>query len=218
MVVAGMADVVSQSFAADRLTAGAVLRAYREGFFPMACGDGVMRWFSPDPRGIMPLEDFHVPHGLRRVLRRTDFCATVDMAFGEVVAGCADRAETWIDPAIARVYGVLHERGAAHSVEIWSGGILAGGLYGVRIGGAFFGESMFSRVSQASKTALVVLADILRAGGFRLLDIQWMTGHLRGFGAVEVERAVYLALLRNAVAHACLFPAPGPVAVPRMAR
>lgn len=218
MVVAGMADVVSQSFAPDRLTAGAVLRAYREGFFPMACGDGVMRWFSPDPRGIMPLEDFHVPHGLRRVLRRTDFRATVDMAFGEVVAGCADRAETWIDPAIARVYGVLHERGAAHSVEIWSGGILAGGLYGVRIGGAFFGESMFSRVSQASKTALVVLADILRAGGFRLLDIQWMTGHLRGFGAVEVERAVYLALLRNAVAHACLFPAPGPVAVPRMAR
>ena len=213
-----MADIVSQSFPPDRLTAGAVLRAYREGFFPMACGDGVMRWFSPDPRGIMPLEDFHVPHGLRRVLRRTDFRATVDMAFGEVVAGCADRAETWIDPAIARVYGVLHERGAAHSVEIWSAGVLAGGLYGVRIGGAFFGESMFSRVSEASKTALVVLAEILRVCGFRLLDIQWVTDHLRRFGAVEVERPVYLDLLQNATGQTCAFPAPGPVACPSMGR
>ncbi len=213
-----MADIVSQAFPPDRLTAGAVLRAYREGFFPMACGDGVMRWFSPDPRGIMPLEDFHLPHGFRRIVRRTDFRATVDMAFGEVVAGCADRAETWIDPAIARVYAGLHALGAAHSVEIWSAGVLAGGLYGVRIGGAFFGESMFSRVSEASKTALLVLAEILRGRGFRLLDIQWVTDHLRGFGAVEVERPVYLALLQNALEQACAFPQPGPVAVPVMGR
>jgi leucyl/phenylalanyl-tRNA--protein transferase len=129
------------------------------------------------------LDGFHLPHGFRRALARLDFAVTVDMAFDDVVAGCADRAETWIDPAIARVYTELHAQGSAHSVEVWAGGRLAGGLYGVQLGGVFFGESMFSRVSEASKVALLALVGILRAQGFGLLDIQWVTDHLENFGA-----------------------------------
>ena len=132
---------------------------------------------------------------------------SVDAAFGDVVAGCADRAETWIDPSIARVYSELHRRGMAHSVEVWASGRLVGGLYGVRLGGAFFGESMFSRASEASKLALAVLLQMLRERGFGLLDIQWVTDHLAGFGAVEVERSVYLRLLRHAIGRDCAFPA-----------
>ena len=134
---------------------------------------------------------------------------TVNTAFEEVVAGCADRAETWIDPAIARVYAELHAQGAAHSVEVWSRGSLAGGLYGVQVGGAFFGESMFSRVSEASKLALLSLVEILRERQFGLLDIQWVTDHLEMFGAVEVRRAVYLRMLQDALAQDCVFHAPG---------
>lgn len=210
-----MDDLVSGPFPPERLTAGSVIRAYHEGFFPMACCDGRLRWFSPDPRGILPLEDFHLPRGFRRALGKTGFSVSVDMAFGDVVTGCADRAETWIDPEIARVYGELHQRGAAHSIEIWSGGILAGGLYGVHLGGAFFGESMFSRASEASKTALFVLVGILRDFGFGLLDIQWVTDHLHGFGAAAVRRGIYLGLLRDALARRCGFPPAGPVALPR---
>ncbi len=177
----------------------------------MACGDARLRWFSPDPRGIIPLEKFHMPHGFRRACRGMNFSVTADMAFDDVVTGCADRAETWIDPAIARVYSQLHEQGMAHSVEVWSGGCLVGGLYGVRLGGAFFGESMFSRASEASKLALAVLVGILRERGFGLLDIQWVTDHLAGFGAVEVRREIYLRLLRRAIGRACSFPEPGTV-------
>lgn len=206
---AAMSDLVSQSFPPERLSAVSVLRAYRDGFFPMACGDGRLRWFSPDPRGVLPLENFRLPHGFRRALPRLDFTVTVNTAFGEVVAGCADRPETWIDPAIARVYAELHAQGAAHSVEVWSRGSLAGGLYGVQVGGAFFGESMFSRVSEASKLALLSLVEILRERQFGLLDIQWVTDHLEMFGAVDVRRAVYLRMLQDALAHDCVFHAPG---------
>ena len=204
-----MSDLVSQSFPPERLTAVSVLRAYRDGFFPMACGDGRLRWFSPDPRGVLPLENFRLPRGFRRALPRLDFTVTVNTAFEEVVAGCADRPETWIDPAIARVYAELHAQGAAHSVEVWSRGSLAGGLYGVQVGGAFFGESMFSRVSEASKLALLSLVEILRERQFGLLDIQWVTDHLEMFGAVEVRRAVYLRMLQDALVQECVFHAPG---------
>lgn len=206
---AAMSDLVSQSFPPERLGAVSVLRAYRDGFFPMACGDGRLRWFSPDPRGVLPLENFRLPRGFRRALPRLDFTVTVNTAFGEVVAGCADRPETWIDPAIARVYAELHAQGAAHSVEVWSRGSLAGGLYGVQVGGAFFGESMFSRVSEASKLALLSLVEILRERQFGLLDIQWVTDHLEMFGAVDVRRAVYLRMLQDALVQDCVFHAPG---------
>jgi leucyl/phenylalanyl-tRNA--protein transferase len=195
-----MSDLVSQSFPPERLTAVSVLRAYRDGFFPMACGDGRLRWFSPDPRGILPLDGLHLPHGFRRVLPKLEF------------------AETWIDPAIARVYADLHAQGAAHSVEVWAGGSLAGGLYGVQLGGVFFGESMFSRVSEASKVALLALSGILRMQGFGLLDIQWVTDHLENFGAVEIRRPVYLNYLREAIMRSCQFPAAGEVRVAEMPR
>lgn len=213
-----MSDLVSQSFPPERLTSVSVLRAYRDGFFPMACGDGRLRWFSPDPRGILPLDGFHLPHGFRRSLPKLDFAVTIDTAFGQVVAGCADRPETWIDPAISRVYTELHEQGSAHSVEVWSGGGLAGGLYGVRLGGAFFGESMFSRVSEASKVALLALVGVLRAQGFGLLDIQWVTDHLENFGAVEIRRPVYLHYLREAMARPCMFPERGEVQIAELPR
>lgn len=206
-----MADLVSQSFLPERLTAVSVLRAYRDGFFPMGCGDGRLRWFSPDPRGILPLDSFRLPRGFRRARPRLGFRATVNSAFSEVVAGCADRPETWIDPAIARVYAELHAQGAAHSVEVWQGGAVVGGLYGVQIGGAFFGESMFSRVSEASKFALLTLVTVLRGGGFRLLDIQWVTGHLATFGAIEVRRGHYLGRLHEAIPVAAVFPSAGEV-------
>lgn len=200
-----MPDLVSQSFSPGRLGAVSVLRAYRDGFFPMACGDGRLRWFSPDPRGVLPLDKFKIPHGFRNELPRLGFRVTANTAFAEVVAGCADRAETWIDASIARVYADLHAEGSAHSVEVWSGKTLAGGLYGVQIGGAFFGESMFSRVSGASKLALVALVEILRDRSFLLLDIQWVTAHLKMFGATEVPRAAYLRMLKNALAAECVF-------------
>jgi leucyl/phenylalanyl-tRNA--protein transferase len=215
---AAMSDLVSQSFPPERLTAVSVLRAYRDGFFPMACGDGRLRWFSPDPRGILPLDGFHLPHGFRRVLPKLDWAVTVDTVFDDVVAGCADRPETWIDPAIARVYTELHGQGSAHSVEVWAGGRLAGGLYGVQLGGAFFGESMFSRVSEASKVALLALVGILRVQGFGLLDIQWVTDHLENFGAVEIRRPVYLHYLREAMMTPRFFPPPGEVQIAEMPR
>ncbi len=211
-----MSDLVSQSFHPERLTAVSVLRAYRDGFFPMGCGDGRLRWFSPDPRGILPLDGFHLPHGFRRSLRRSAFTVTVNAAFQEVVAGCADRRETWIDPAIATVYSGLHAQGAAHSVEVWADGRLEGGLYGVQLGAAFFGESMFSRASDASKLALFTLVGILRVQEFVLLDIQWVTDHLASFGAVEVRRDVYLGILRKALRLQRIFPGREPAEITGM--
>ena len=165
----------------------------------MAGPDG-LRLFSPDPRGILPIEAFHVPHGTRRAWKEMDWELRVDSCFPEVVLACAEREETWIDETIFRSYVALHQAGHAHSVEIWSRSRLAGGLYGVRIGAAFFGESMFHRVTNASKLALCCLVALLKKGGFELLDIQWVTPHLARFGAVEIPRPVYLRRLAPAIA------------------
>jgi len=176
-----------------------LLSAYAQGAFPMALEDGEIGWFSPDPRGVIPLEKFHVPHGLMRLLRRNPFEIRVNTAFAEVMEGCASREETWIDSTISRSYLRLHEIGFAHSVETWREGCLVGGLYGVAIGGAFFGESMFHRETGASKVALHALVERLRSCGFTLLDIQWTTPHLTRFGAEEVPRGDYLRQLGKAI-------------------
>ncbi|MBX6326847.1 MAG: leucyl/phenylalanyl-tRNA--protein transferase [Chthoniobacterales bacterium] len=165
----------------------------------MATEDDSIEWFSPDPRAILPLETFHVPHVLRRVLRRKIFETTIDRAFPEVIRACANREDTWINREIIESYTRLHEMGHAHSVETWKEGKLAGGLYGVAVGGAFFGESMFHYVTDASKVALVALVERLRARRFVLLDTQWLTPHLQQFGAIEIPRNHYLRLLRRAV-------------------
>ena len=176
-----------------------LLQGYRLGVFPMAMEDDSIAWFSPDPRAIIPLEDFHVPHALRRVWRQKFFEIKIDNRFGEVIRACAKRKDIWINSEIIESYERLHELGHAHSVEGWSKGKLAGGLYGVAIGGAFFGESMFHRVTDASKIALVALVEHLRERKFALLDTQWLTPHLQQFGAVEISRNHYLRLLRRAV-------------------
>ena len=176
-----------------------LLQAYRLGVFPMAMGNGSIEWFSPDPRAILPLAQFHVPHGLRRAQHRQPFEIRVDTAFEEVIRACANREGTWINEEIIQSYVRLHELGHAHSVEAWSDNNLAGGLYGVAVGGAFFGESMFHRVTDASKIALVALVERLRERNFALLDTQWNTAHLEQFGVVEISRSDYLLLLAEAV-------------------
>jgi leucyl/phenylalanyl-tRNA--protein transferase len=176
-----------------------LLQGYRLGVFPMAMEDDSIEWFSPDPRAILPLEDFHVPHALRRLLRKKVFDITIDNAFSEVIEACAKRADTWINREIIDSYTRLNELGHAHSVEAWEGGTLAGGLYGVAVGSAFFGESMFHRVTDASKIALVALVEHLRARKFVLLDTQWLTPHLQQFGGIEISRNHYLSILRRAV-------------------
>jgi leucyl/phenylalanyl-tRNA--protein transferase len=194
-----------------------LLRAYASGWFPMGVeperGGGI-EWFSPDPRGILPLEGFHVPARLQRVLRQGRFTTTVDRAFEAVIRACAERSETWITGDIIESYLHLHRLGFAHSVEAWSGEILAGGLYGVALRGAFFGESMFHRVPDASKVALHALVERLRARGFALLDVQWVTPHLARFGAIEIPRRRYLRLLERALRLDCSFTAPAPDAAP----
>ena len=176
-----------------------LLLGYRLGVFPMAMDDGSIEWFSPTRRGIIPLESFHLPHTARRAWRRQLFEIKTDCAFTEVIRACARRTETWINEEIIGSYDELHRLGYAHSVEAWQDGKLAGGLYGVAIGGAFFGESMFHRVTDASKVALAGLVERLRERGFVLLDTQWMTKHLAQFGAVEIPRAKYLDLLESAL-------------------
>ncbi|HEY1583544.1 MAG TPA: leucyl/phenylalanyl-tRNA--protein transferase [Chthoniobacterales bacterium] len=176
-----------------------LLHAYRLGVFPMAMEDGEIRWFSPDPRAILPLETFHIPHGLKRERRTRPIEIRIDTAFEEVMRACAERAETWINQEIIESYVHLHRLGWAHSVEAWSPDELAGGLYGVAIGGVFFGESMFHRATGASKIALWALVEHLRARRFTLLDTQWLTPHLEQFGAKEISRPLYLHLLNEAV-------------------
>ena len=184
-----------------------LVAAYEAGYFPMAMEDGEIRWYSPDPRGVLPLERFHVPRRLLRVVRSGRFEITVDRAFREVMEGCAaDREDgTWINGEILESYCALHARGLAHSVEVRDGGALAGGLYGLALNGAFFGESMFHRVSDASKVALWALVDRLRGRGFRLLDVQWLTPFLERCGAVEMPRDEYLAVLAGALASEARF-------------
>jgi leucyl/phenylalanyl-tRNA--protein transferase len=176
-----------------------LLGAYAQGVFPMA-ENGEILWFSPVHRGIIPLDErFHIPHGLRRAMKKAPFSIRMDTAFEAVMRGCAQREETWIDDAIVASYVRLHELGHAHSVECWDDDGLQGGLYGVALGRAFFGESMFSRKTDASKIALVHLVEWLRRGAFELLDTQWMTPHLRTFGGMEVPRARYLKMLASAL-------------------
>jgi leucyl/phenylalanyl-tRNA---protein transferase len=172
----------------------------------MGMPEGDLAWFSPDPRGIMPLDGrFHVPHGLARALKKHRFEVRVNTAFEAVMKGCAAREETWIDTEIFASYTELYRLGFAHSVEAWREGQLMGGLYGVALGGAFFGESMFHRETDASKVALHALVERLRERGFTLLDIQWTTPHLCSFGAIEIPRGDYLRQLRAALRRECDF-------------
>jgi leucyl/phenylalanyl-tRNA--protein transferase len=181
----------------------ALLSAYASGWFPMAVSPGEIRWYSPDPRGIIPLDAFHVPERLARALRKRAFEIRIDTSFRAVIDACAARPDedgNWIDAEIIESYCALHDQGYAHSVETWKDGALVGGLYGVSLGGAFFGESMFHRATDASKAALVALVERLRAGSFALLDTQWVTEHLVQFGALEIPRRRYLRLLDQALA------------------
>jgi leucyl/phenylalanyl-tRNA---protein transferase len=186
-----------------------LLRAYAAGIFPMAetAGSDEIFWVDPERRGIIPLDGLHVPRRLARSFRTRTFEIRTDHAFHAVLAACADRGETWISGRIARLYGELHRLGHAHSVEIWIGGQLAGGLYGVSLGAAFFGESMFSRERDASKLALIALVARLNAGGYRLLDTQFVTEHLHTLGAREIPRLAYRRLLRAAIQQAADFDA-----------
>ena len=174
--------------------------------------DPTLFWVSPERRGVLPVNDFHVPRRLARTVRADHFEVTADRAFLEVMLACAepapDRRESWINAEIVQLYTALHASGYAHSLESWCDGQLAGGLYGVHIGGAFFGESMFSRARDASKVALVHLVARLRVGGFVLLDTQFITTHLTQFGAIEIPRSEYLAELRRALAIPAYWPAP----------
>lgn len=196
-----------------RLTPDLLLRAYAEGLFPMAerRDDPTLYWVSPERRGVIPLDGFHVPRRLARTLRSDRFSLTSDLAFPEVMRACAapapGREESWINDEILRLYTALHAGGHAHSVECWQDGALAGGLYGVSLGAAFFGESMFSRRTDASKAALVHLVGLLRRGGYLLLDTQFLTCHLARFGAVEIPRAQYLGLLQLALGRPAAWPA-----------
>ena len=190
----------------SELTPDILLRTYAAGIFPMAesAEDPTLFWVDPETRGILPLEKFRVSRGVQRKLRRGLFEVRCDTAFEEVVRACAaktsERPTTWINEEIIRLYLGLHAMGHAHSVECWEGGELAGGLYGVCIGGAFFGESMFSRATDASKIALAHLVARLRRGGYRLLDTQFVTSHLEQFGVTEVGRGEYQAILSSALA------------------
>ncbi len=184
-----------------------LVRAYREGIFPMALDDGEIGWFSPDPRGIIPLDTFHVSTRLARVARSGRFEIRIDTAFEAVMRACGERPDdgTWISEEIVESYVALFRLGLAHSVEVWRKGQLVGGLYGVSLGGGFFGESMFHRETDAPKVALVVLVDRLKRRGFTLLDTQWVTPHLEQFGATEIPRAEYLRRLAVAVRKDCAF-------------
>lgn len=188
------------------ITPELVLQGYQAGVFPMSDGRGEIHWYSPDPRGVFEFERFRVSRSLRQTIRRGHFDLRVNSAFADVIHACGRRPEgTWISPEIADVYTALHHAGFAHCVETWHDGVLVGGLYGVSLGGAFFGESMFHRMTDASKVALVGLIARLIERGFTLLDTQWVTPHLASLGAVEIPRREYLRRLRAAVALDCQF-------------
>lgn len=177
-----------------------VLSAYTQGFFPMAENDGVIYWHSPDPRAIIPLEDVRVSRSLRKTIQKNVFEIRINCAFRQVIEACTMREETWISQDIIDVYSVLHENGFAHSVETWCDGELCGGLYGVSISGAFFGESMFSRKSDASKVAFVALTEYMNQRGMLLLDTQYINPFTESLGACEIPRDEYLLRLSTALA------------------
>ena len=186
------------------LTPDLLLAGYRAGVFPMAGLDGEVGWYAPDPRAVLPLDGLRVSRSLRQAVRRGPFRVVVDRDFEATMRACAapapGREETWISEGLVEAYTALHRRGYAHSVECWAGGAFAGGLYGVALGGAFFGESMVTKVRDASKVALVHLVERLRAGGFRLLDTQMSTPHLARLGVVEVPREAFERALAVALA------------------
>ena len=180
--------------------------AYCNGYFPMADPKtGEINWYSPDPRTIFDLNEFHIPRSLTLTLKKKEFDIRINMRFEEVMRACSEREETWISETIIQSYIQLHQLGLAHSVEIWKNGKLAGGLYGVAIRGAFFGESMFSRIRDASKIALVNLVERLKERRFTLLDTQYITPHLKRFGAREIPRSEYLERLEKSLNITCSF-------------
>jgi leucyl/phenylalanyl-tRNA--protein transferase len=193
------------------ITTAHVRAAYAAGLFPMAdaADSAVLRWIEPRARGILPLDAFHVPRSLRKTLRRQIFEVTADRDFAAVMRACAapapGREQTWINAEILALYTALHDEGDAHSIECRLDGELVGGLYGVSLGAAFFGESMFSLVTDASKVALAHLVAHLRRGGYRLLDTQFLTAHLARFGAIEIPQRRYLGMLADALAHQATF-------------
>lgn len=205
--VVGLAGTAAQVARAtgEMIEPHLLIHAYCNGQFPMGMEGGEIAWFSPDPRAIIPLEEFHVPHGLRRTLKKGLFEVRINAAFPTVMRRCAEREETWINEEIVESYTNLHRLGYAHSVETYRDGELAGGLYGVSVGGAFFGESMFHLVTDASKVALHALVMRLCAKGFGLLDTQWSTPHLESFGTMEIPRRLYRRLLAESVRKECRF-------------
>lgn len=194
----------------EGLTPDLVLRAYSVGLFPMAerHDDPELFWVDPRRRGVIPLDGFRISRSLAKRLRRDDYRVTVNTAFEGVIDACADRDETWINPEIRRLYSALHRLGHAHSLEVWMEGRLAGGVYGVTLGAAFFGESMFSRRRDGSKIALAWLVERLRSAGFTLFDTQFLTPHLASLGGVEISRAEYHRRLAHALARRADFAAP----------
>jgi len=221
--------MASRESALIDITPDVLLKAYACGIFPMAesAEDPALYWIEPDKRGIIPLETFHVSRRLARTVASDRFTVTVNRDFNGVLAGCAEpapgRPRTWINARISNLYRGLHERRHCHSVEVYDGDVLAGGLYGVSLGSAFFGESMFHRERDASKVALVHLVARLRAGGYRLLDTQFVTDHLKTFGALEVSRRQYHKLLEAALVSEGDFgaldmhnPVPGAVALAQL--
>lgn len=199
------------------LTPQLLLRAYAAGIFPMADSrdDPDVFWVEPRQRGLIPLTGFHISRSLRRTIRRTPFTIRTDTDFAGVVRQCADRDETWISDTIFRLYTQLHAMGRAHSLEVWDRDVLVGGVYGVVLGGAFFGESMFSHRTDASKLALAYLVDRLRAGGFQLFDTQFLTDHLASLGGIEIPQQDYRARLASALRIDADFDRAGPLPTPQ---
>lgn len=195
----------------DEITPEILLRAYAMGIFPMSDGrdDPEIHWIDPRRRGVLPLDGFHISRTLAKHIRSGAFRVTTDTAFEAVVEACAARDETWISHRIQRLYAQLHAQGFAHSVEVWRGDELVGGVYGVTLGAAFFGESMFSRATDASKVALAYAVHRLRTGGFRLFDTQFLTPHLASLGGMEIVRADYHRQLAGALQQSARFDPPG---------
>ncbi len=197
-------DIVKVTFS---VSCESLEEGYRTGIFPMGHeGERAFTWHQPDPRGIIPLDSFRVPSSLRRILRRGGFTITTDRAFPEVVRACAARPGVWITPKLRAVYEELHRNGKAHSLEVWVNGQLAGGIFGVHLGGAFFAESKFHRVTDMSKVALVTLLERLRTAGFTLFDVQYWTPHLAQFGTREISAGDYQDLLLRALPLPAEFP------------
>lgn len=189
----------------DELRSEDLLLAYSAGWFPMAEPDGEIYWYEPKQRGIIDLDHLKISRSLRQTIAKNVYEVRVDTMFREVMEKCAEREETWISKEIIRAYGALHRQGMAHSVEAFHNDVLVGGLYGVSLGGAFFGESMFSTMRDASKVALVALVQRLREHGYVLLDTQFVTPHLKTMGAVEISKDAYLVRLKMALEVECIF-------------